>query len=279
MSSAEGGMSPARARPWHSPHPAFRAPPSVSLQMPRLDQALVERGLCESREKAKRAVMAGLVRINQQSARKPSDLVHPDDQVDLLAAEKYVSRGGDKLEHALTQYSVNVEGLIAVDLGASTGGFTDCLLQHGAKKVFAVDVGHGQLAWRLRRDPRVTVMDKTNARDLAPANFARPLPPVDLVTIDCSFISLRKILPAAAGLLRSGGKVIALIKPQFEAGKREADKGAGVITDPRIHERVLLELETFVAAGGQLRWLGVVKSPLLGPAGNQEFLALLEKTA
>ena len=272
-------MNPARARPWHSPHPAFRALPLVSLQMPRLDQALVERGLCESREKAKRAVMAGLVRINQQSARKPSDLVHPDDQVDLLAAEKYVSRGGDKLEHALTQYSVNVEGLIAVDLGASTGGFTDCLLQHGAKKVFAVDVGHGQLAWRLRRHPRVTVMDKTNARDLAPANFAQPLPPVDLVTIDCSFISLRKILPAAAGLLRSGGKVIALIKPQFEAGKREADKGAGVITDPRIHERVLLELETFVAAGGQLRWLGVVKSPLLGPAGNQEFLALLEKTA
>ena len=246
--------------------------------MPRLDQALVERGLCDSREKAKRAVMAGLVRINRQSARKPSDLVHPDDQLELDAAEKYVSRGGDKLEHALTHYSVNVEGLVAVDLGASTGGFTDCLLQHGAKKVFAVDVGHGQLAWKLRRHPRVAVMEKTNARDLTPAKFPRPFQPADLVTVDCSFISLMKILPSAAALLRRGGRVIALVKPQFEAGRKEADKGAGVITDPRIHERVLLELETFVSAGGQLRWLGVVKSPLLGPAGNQEFLALLEKT-
>ncbi len=272
-------MSPARAQPLHCTHPGLPRWPPVSLQMPRLDQALVERGLCDSREKAKRAVMAGRVRINRQSARKPSDLVHPDDRLELEAAEKYVSRGGDKLEHALTHFSIKVEGLTAVDLGASTGGFTDCLLQHGARKVFAVDVGHGQLAWKLRHHPGVAVMERTNARELTPAKFPPPFQPVDLVTVDCSFISLKKILPAAAGLLRKGGRVVALIKPQFEAGKTEADKGAGVISDPRIHQRVLLELETFVAAGGQLRWLGVVKSPLLGPAGNQEFLALLEKTA
>src|SRR6058998_2448156 len=244
--------------------------------MPRLDQVLVERGLCDSREKAKRAVMAGRVRINRQSARKPSDLVHSEDQLELEAAEKYVSRGGDKLEHALTRFSVNVEGLVAVDLGASTGGFTDCLLQHGAKKVFAVDVGHGQLAWKLRRHPRVVVMDKINARDLAPAKFPQPFQPVDLVVIDCSFISLRKLLPAAVALLRPSGKIVALIKPQFEAGKAEADRGAGVIRDPAIHQRVLRELEQFAAEEPGLRWSGVVESPITGPAGNKEFLVLIE---
>jgi len=245
--------------------------------MPRIDQALVERGLCESREKAKRAILAGLVKINRQSARKPSDAVRPNDRIELEAGDKYVGRGGHKLEHALNHFRLKVEGSVAVDLGASTGGFVDCLLQQGAKKVFAVDVGHGQLAWKLRRDPRVSVMDKTNARDLTPARFPQPFQPADLAVIDCSFISLRKILPAAAGLLRGGGKVVALIKPQFEAGKAEADKGAGVITDPRIHQRVLRELEAFVASDGRLRWLAMTPSPLLGPAGNQEFLALLEK--
>jgi 23S rRNA (cytidine1920-2'-O)/16S rRNA (cytidine1409-2'-O)-methyltransferase len=244
--------------------------------MPRIDQALVERGLCESREKAKRAIMAGLVKINRQSARKPSDPVRPDDRIELQAGDKFVGRGGHKLEHALNHFQLKVEGFVAVDLGASTGGFTDCLLQHGAKRVFAVDVGHGQLAWKLRRNPQVSVMDGTNARDLTPARFPQPFQPADLAVIDCSFISLRKILPATAGLLRKGGKVVALIKPQFEAGKAEADKGAGVITDPRIHQRVLRELEAFVAGVGRLRWLAVTPSPLLGPAGNQEFLALLE---
>jgi 23S rRNA (cytidine1920-2'-O)/16S rRNA (cytidine1409-2'-O)-methyltransferase len=247
--------------------------------MPRLDQALVERGLCESREKAKRAVMAGQVRINTRAARKPGDDVKPTDQIELAAGERYVSRGGHKLEHALNHFQIAAAGLTAVDLGASTGGFTDCLLQHGAKKVFAVDVGRGQLAWKLRRHPRVVVMDKTNARDLAPAGFPRPFSLADLVVVDCSFISLRKILPAAGALLRNGGRLIALVKPQFEAGKAEADRGAGVITDPRIHERVLRELEEFVTSGAYLRWLGVTVSPLLGPAGNKEFLALLEKTA
>ncbi len=277
MWGAECGMNPTRALMLHRPYSAGRAP-LPAFRMPRLDQALVERGLCESREKAKRAIMAGLVRINRQSARKASDVVQADDRIELEAGQKYVSRGGHKLEHALHQFQLNVEESVAVDLGASTGGFTDCLLQHGAKKVFAVDVGRGQLAWKLRQHPRVVALDRTNARDLTPAKFPPPFQAVDLVVIDCSFISLRKILPAAAALVRRGGKVVALIKPQFEAGKVEADKGAGVITDPAIHERVVRELEAFVAADGSLRWLGVTESPLPGPAGNKEFLTLLEKT-
>jgi 23S rRNA (cytidine1920-2'-O)/16S rRNA (cytidine1409-2'-O)-methyltransferase len=297
--------------------------------MLRLDQSLVERGLCESREKAKRAIMAGQVKINDNIAHKPSDSVQPNDAVTLLAAEKFVSRGGYKLEHALQHFALDVSGCTAIDIGASTGGFTDCLLQHGAAKVYAVDVGQGQLAWKLRRDKRVVVMEKTNARELTPEKFfgkivpqsspsprsaargegrgeghldktassPRPSPPkeeresaavevkyasikspVDLITIDCSFISLRKIIPPAVALLRPPGKIVALIKPQFEAGKAEADKGAGVITDAAVHERVLRELEEFVSKQTGLRWRGVTESPLLGPAGNKEFLALIEKT-
>ena len=246
--------------------------------MLRIDQALVDRGLCDSREKARRAVMAGLVKINGHPARKPSDSIKDGDALTLEAGEKFVSRGGSKLEHALNHFQIDVTGLTAIDLGASTGGFTDCLLQRGAKKVYAVDVGHGQLAWKLRQDARVVVMEKTNARRLTPGQFLPPFTAADLVVIDCSFISLRKILPAATALLRPSGQIAALIKPQFEAGKAEADKGAGVITDPGIHARVLRELEEFVATEKTLRWHGVTESPLLGPAGNKEFLALLEKT-
>jgi 23S rRNA (cytidine1920-2'-O)/16S rRNA (cytidine1409-2'-O)-methyltransferase len=260
--------------------------------MIRLDQALVERGMCESREKAKRAIMAGTVKINGQLARKASDSIKPDDELALTEPEKFVSRGGHKLEHALEHFQLNVSGLTAIDLGASTGGFTDCLLQHGAAKVFAVDVGQGQLAWKLRRDKRVVVMEKTNARNLTPESFrvegrgsrveraaaSDPRPPADLVVIDCSFISLRKILPPAVALLRPLGNIVALIKPQFEAGKAEVDKGEGVITDPAIHERVLRELEEFVTSNHALSWRGVTESPLLGPAGNKEFLVLIEKT-
>jgi 23S rRNA (cytidine1920-2'-O)/16S rRNA (cytidine1409-2'-O)-methyltransferase len=246
--------------------------------MKRLDVALVESGLCESREQAKRAIMAGQVKVNQQTARKPSDPVGVDDEMTLSAGEKYVSRGGAKLEHALHRFELDVRGLTALDLGASTGGFTDCLLQHGAAKVFAVDVGQGQLAWKLRRDVRVVVMEKINARHLTARAFPQPFVPMDLAVIDCSFISLRKILPAAVALLRPLAKVVALIKPQFEAGKAEADKGAGVITDPAVHERVLRELQAFVAAQAELRWREVTESPLLGPAGNKEFLVLIEKT-
>jgi 23S rRNA (cytidine1920-2'-O)/16S rRNA (cytidine1409-2'-O)-methyltransferase len=245
--------------------------------MLRLDQALVERGLCESREKAKRAILAGEVRINERLARKCSDPVKPEDQLTLAVPERFVSRGGFKLEHALNHFKLEVKGLTAIDLGASTGGFTDCLLQRGAAKVHAVDVGRGQLAWKLRNDPRVVVMEKTNARELTPAKFPPLFAPVDLVVIDCSFISLRKILPAAVALLRPCGRIVALIKPQFEAGKAEADRGAGVIRDPVIHQRVLGELNQFVAARVDLRWIDVTESPVLGPAGNKEFLVLIEK--
>ena len=245
--------------------------------MKRLDVALVERGLCESREKAKRAIMAGGVRINDQPARKASDAIKDSDQLTLAEAEKYVSRGGLKLERALEFFGVDVGGFHAVDLGASTGGFTDCLLQHGAARIFAVDVGQGQLAWKLRRDPRVVVMEKTNARSVTPASFPPPFRPVDLAVIDCSFISLRKILPPAVALVKSSGKIIALVKPQFEAGKAEADKGAGVIRDPAIHERVMRELREFVRNQPELAWSGETESPLLGPAGNKEFLVLIEK--
>ena len=246
--------------------------------MKRLDVALVERGLCASREKAQRAIMAGLVHINSQIAHKASDSVKETDELSMAAGEKYVSRGGHKLEHALTHFHVEVSDRTAIDLGASTGGFTDCLLQHGAAKVYAVDVGHGQLAWKLRNDPRVVVMEKTNARELTPARFPKPFTPVDVIVIDCSFISLRKILPPAVALLRPSGTIVALIKPQFEAGKVEADKGAGVITDPLIHERVIRELQEFTGSLPGLSWRSVTESPLLGPAGNREFLSLIEKT-
>jgi 23S rRNA (cytidine1920-2'-O)/16S rRNA (cytidine1409-2'-O)-methyltransferase len=240
----------------------------------RLDQALVERALCDSRGRAQRLILAGAVRLNGQTARKPSDRVKPGDEITVDAPEKFVSRGGHKLEHALEHFQLAVTGLTALDLGASTGGFTDCLLQRGAKKIFAVDVGRGQLAWKLRCDPRVVVMEKTNARYLKPENFPAP---ADLVVVDCSFISLKKILPPAVPLLKPDGKIVALIKPQFEAGKKEADRGRGVITDPAVHERVLAELKEFVTAQAGLCWRGVVESPLLGPAGNKEFLMLIEK--
>ena len=237
----------------------------------------MDRGLSESREKAKRAILAGTVRINGQRAQKASDTVRDGDAVSIDAPEKFVSRGGHKLEHALSHFQISVDGLTAIDLGASTGGFTDCLLQHGATKVCAVDVGHGQLAWKLRQDTRVLVMEKNNARELTPASFPQPFAPADIIVIDCSFISLQKLLVAAVALLRPLGKLVALVKPQFEAGKAEVDKGEGVITDPAIHQRVLDELHAFVDTMPELTWKGVTESPLLGPAGNKEFLLLLEK--
>jgi 23S rRNA (cytidine1920-2'-O)/16S rRNA (cytidine1409-2'-O)-methyltransferase len=242
--------------------------------VPRLDHLLVERGLCPTRSKAQAAVLAGQVLVNGQPAGKPGDNLKADARIELAAPERFVSRGGHKLEHALLHFAVPIQGTRAIDLGASTGGFTDCLLQHGATSVHAVDVGHGQLAWKLRQDPRVVVLERTNARELTPAHFAPGATPFDVVVVDCSFISLRRILPPVPGLLRPGGHILALVKPQFEAGKAEADRGAGVISDPAVHARVLAELEAFVHAElPTLRWLGHVESPLLGPAGNREFLA------
>jgi 23S rRNA (cytidine1920-2'-O)/16S rRNA (cytidine1409-2'-O)-methyltransferase len=244
----------------------------------RLDETLVERGLCESREKARRAILAGYVRINDRRAEKASQTVRPNDELLVTEPERFVSRGGHKLEHALVHFGLEVSGMTAIDLGASTGGFTDCLLQRGATRVYAVDVGHGQLAWKLRQDARVVVMEKTNARELTLERFPPLFEPVDRVVIDCSFISLQKLLCAAVALLKPSGKIVALLKPQFEAGKAEVDKGEGVIRDPKIHERVIDELRQFVAAVPSLQWRGVTESPLLGPAGNKEFLVLLEKT-
>ena len=246
-------------------------------KLARLDLALVERGLCESREKAKRAVMAGQALVNGQRAAKASDKVKPSDEVTLAATDKFVSRGGHKLEHALKTFGVEAAGLRAIDLGASTGGFTDCLLQHGAAMVAAVDVGQGQLAWALRNDERVHVMERTNARHLTPASFPQPFEPFDLAVVDCSFISLRQILPATVDLLPPGGQVVMLVKPQFEAGKAEANKGQGVIRDPQVHRRVLDELRAFVDDESPLEWVAEIESPLTGPAGNKEFLVLLNR--
>lgn len=244
---------------------------------PRLDQALVDRGLAESRSKAQRLILAGKVRINGQLAEKPGQTLRVSDALELVAREKYVSRGGAKLEHGLDHFGISPVGMRVLDLGASTGGFTDCLLQRGAVRAWAVDVGHGQLAWTLRQDPRVMVRERINARNLTPDFFAPEGAEFDLVVADCSFISLRRILPPVLPLLRRGGKVLALVKPQFEAGREEADRGAGVIVDPEVHQRVLRELEEFVRGRmAPLVWAGFTESPLLGPAGNREFLALLE---
>ena len=234
----------------------------------RLDTELVARGLTVSREQAKRLILAGAVRVNGQLAGKASDTVVADADVQITAAEKFVSRGGHKLEAALTAFQMDPTGKRCVDIGASTGGFTDCLLQHGASHVHAVDVGKGQLAWKLRQDPRVTVQDEVNARNLLPSQIGTP---VDLVTIDTSFISLTKILPAAEQLLRPGGELIALIKPQFEAGRADVGKG-GVVRDAVVHERVQAEVIDFAPRTLGLRLVGRCESPLLGPAGNKEFL-------
>ncbi len=243
----------------------------------RLDVALVAAGVCESRERAKRAVLAGQVRVNGQVARKASDEVEGEDVLTLEVGERYVSRGGGKLEHALRHFGLEVAGMVALDVGASTGGFTDCLLQAGVARVYAVDVGRGQLAWKLRRDARVVVMEGVNARHLTRGHFPAGCEAPGLAVMDCSFISLRKVLMPVVALLASPARIVALIKPQFEAGRVEADRGAGVIRDPRVHERVIAELQAFVAGQAGLAWRGLTESPLLGPAGNKEFLVLLEK--
>jgi 23S rRNA (cytidine1920-2'-O)/16S rRNA (cytidine1409-2'-O)-methyltransferase len=245
-------------------HPAKQRQ-AAALQRQRLDTLLVARGLAVSREQAKRLILAGAVRVAGQRAAKPSDLVPEDAKLEVEAAEKFVSRGGYKLEAALNAFHIDCAGKTCLDIGASTGGFTDCLLQRGAKCVHAVDVGKGQLAWKLRQDPRVVVREGVNARELAGE-------PVDIVTIDVSFISLTKVMPAAVKLLRPGGHLIALIKPQFEAGRKFVSRG-GVVRNSAVHEQVKSEVTAFATGTLGLRLIGVCDSPLLGPAGNKEFLA------
>ena len=243
----------------------------------RLDVVMVEMGLAESRSLAQRLVMAGKVRIDGQVAMKASQNVPDGAEVTLDSGPQFVSRGGHKLAAAMDTFPVEVRGLVCADVGASTGGFTDCLLQNGAAKVYAIDVGHGILAWSLRNDPRVVVMEQTNAR------FVEKLDePVSLVVMDASFISLRILLPVIRQWFpspsgrgaRGEGEVIALIKPQFEAGRKEVSKGKGVIRDPEIHRRVVREILDFAQAEGY-SVKGLAKSPVLGPKGNVEFLVWL----
>jgi 23S rRNA (cytidine1920-2'-O)/16S rRNA (cytidine1409-2'-O)-methyltransferase len=234
----------------------------------RLDLEMVERGLAESRSLAQKLIMAGQVSVNGQLALKASDPVTSGDVIMIDLGPRYVSRGGEKLEAAVERFNLtDLSGFVCADLGASTGGFTDCLLQHGAARVYAVDVGQGILHWKLRNDHRVVVMEKTNARNL------NGLPEkTDLITVDVSFISVKTILPVMANLLKEGsGKAIILVKPQFEAGREAAAKGKGVIRDVEIHRQVLKNVVESASNTGFFIQ-GLIPSPLLGPKGNREFL-------
>jgi 23S rRNA (cytidine1920-2'-O)/16S rRNA (cytidine1409-2'-O)-methyltransferase len=237
----------------------------------RLDTLLVDRGLVATRERARALILAGQVRINGHPATKAGHAVQPDDEVTLEQRDHpYVGRGGLKLAHALDTFGISPEGKVALDIGASTGGFTDVLLQRGASKVVALDVGHGQLDWKLRNDPRVLVMERQNARTLTPGQLPEETRRFALITIDVSFISLRQILPVLSPLLDRGGAVVALIKPQFEAGREEVGKG-GIVRDQDVHKRVVEEVTAGARALGFER-LGIVESPITGMEGNREFL-------
>lgn len=239
----------------------------------RLDQLLVERGLAESRAKAQAAIMAGLVFSNEKRLDKPGTPVAEDLALEVRGQpHPWVSRGGLKLEHAIDAFGIDVAGKIAIDVGASTGGFTDVLLTKGAAKVYAVDVGHGQLAWKLRNDPRVIVLEKTNARHLSAAEI--PEAP-DIVVCDASFIGLETVLPAALALAKPGAVVVALIKPQFEVGKDRVGKG-GVVREPELHAEVRARIAQWLPRIG---WtvFGEDESPIQGPEGNREFLIAARK--
>ncbi|MBA4388820.1 MAG: TlyA family rRNA (cytidine-2'-O)-methyltransferase [Verrucomicrobia bacterium] len=239
----------------------------------RLDVLMVEKGLAESRELAQRLIMAGEVTVDGQPAPKPGHKVDVLVEVAVRAPPRFVSRGGEKLEEAFRVFGCDVTGLTCLDVGASTGGFTDCLLQHGAAAVYAVDVGTGQLHWKLQRDKRVVRMDDMNARYLKPGDFPRLL---DFAVVDVAFISLTKILPAVIEVIKAGAGIVTLIKPQFEAGREQIARG-GVVKDPAIREQVVDNIMKFGTANLGLEWLGVCESPIKGPAGNVEFLARWRK--
>lgn len=234
-----------------------------------MDVLLVERGLAESREKARALIMAGLVAVDQGKATKPGALFSDTASIAVKEAPKFVGKGGVKLAVALDDFNIDPRGAVVVDVGASTGGFTDCLLQRGASRVYAVDVGYGQLAYSLRTDPRVVVMEKVNARH----GFSLP-EPVDLATADVSFISLKMIVPNLAPLLRKPGRLVLLFKPQFEVGKGKVGKG-GVVRDPALHAQALGDFLLWAVAQ-RYRLQGLVPSPLLGDAGNREFFIYLK---
>jgi len=237
----------------------------------RLDLLLLDRRLVDSREEGRRRILAGEVLVNDQASTKAGSLVDESAQIRLKTISRYVSRGGYKLEKALGEFAIELTGKTVIDIGASTGGFTDCLLAHGAVKVFAVDVGYGQLDWKLRNDPRVAVFEKTNIRHFEPSSLPCP---ADFATIDVSFISLKLVLPRVRPLAARRHQVIALIKPQFEVGKGKVGKG-GVVRDPEEHARVIDEIKQS-AFMQRYNVLGVTESPLLGPKGNKEFLIYLD---
>ena len=238
----------------------------------RLDHLLVEKGLFTSREQAQRAIMAGEVKVGTRTAAKPSQLLEPEAAIAVKPARRYVGRGALKLEGALHHFGIDVDGKIALDIGASTGGFTDCLLQRGAAKVYAVDVGRGQLAWRIRNDPRVIVLEKLNARFLSRQHIPEL---VDLCVIDVSFISLTLILPSAFDLITPSGVILALIKPQFELQRADVGKG-GIVRDPELQQKAQDNIVTFVTGLGHVT-TGIVPSAIKGADGNQEFFACLRK--
>jgi len=238
----------------------------------RLDTLILERGLAISIEKARALIMAGQVVVGDHTVDKAGQQVPVDAEIRLRGeALPYVSRGGLKLRKALDQFGIDASGVVAVDVGSSTGGFTDCLLQAGAVKVFAIDVGYGQLAWKLQQDPRVASMERTNIRTVTPDQLD-DLP--SLAVVDASFIALAKVLPATVGLLKPGGRIIALIKPQFEVGKGEVGKG-GVVRDPAAHEKVIEDVRRTALDLG-LSVAGLCESPITGADGNREFLILLQ---
>ncbi len=240
----------------------------MSEKRKRLDIKLVECGMAQSRERAKSLVMAGKVAVNDRIYDKPGTLISEDDLLSLKDKDiPFVSRGGIKLESAIMSFNIDINGLVCLDVGASTGGFTDCLLKHGAEKVIAVDVGYGQMAWKLRKDPRVITIERSNIRYLP--NEAVPLP-VDLVTIDVSFISLKIVVPSVIKFMKPVASVVALIKPQFEVGKGMVGKG-GIVRDPLMHDDVIRNLSSFFIETG-FKIEGVISSPVDGPKGNKEFL-------
>lgn len=241
----------------------------------RIDKVIVERGLADSRARAQAMILAGQVLVREQRVDKPGQMVESGAEIRIKGETlKYVSRGGLKLEAALDHFGISPQGKTCIDIGASTGGFTDCLLQRGAGRVWAVDVGHNQLAWRIRQDTRVRVIEGQNARFLDPDQFDVGF---DLATIDVSFISLSKILPPVAGVIKEGADVVALVKPQFEVGKGEVGRG-GIVNDPAQHRRVLTEVtESALRAG--LSALGLIDSPIRGAEGNREFLVYLKPGA
>ncbi len=240
----------------------------------RIDVLLFERGLAPSREKARTLIMAGSVYVNNQKFDKPGDTVSDDAEIEVRGSTlKYVSRGGLKLEKAMQLFPIDLNGKICMDIGASTGGFTDCMLQNGAQRVYSVDVGYGQLAWQLRQDPRVVNLERTNARYLTREQVPEE---IDFFSVDVSFISLRIILPAVRPLLRDGGQAVCLIKPQFEAGREKVGK-KGVVRDRAVHEEVVETICRFAVENGY-SVLGLTFSPVKGPEGNIEYLVYLEKS-